>query len=246
MKKKKGFVILLVIVAFLLLIAIGFWIYVSIYYQADNTAKAALQSDEQVTVTEQNGRIAFVPKEPQAGLVFYPGGKVEYQSYAPLLHALAEQDILCIAVQMPFHLAVFNPNAADGIQEEYPSIHRWYIGGHSLGGSMAAVYAADHPHAWEGLILLAAYSTEDLSASGLKVLSVYGSQDGVLNRDKYNSSLSHYPPDFREVIINGGCHAYFGSYGSQQGDGTPTISAEEQIRQTVQAITELLGVHSES
>ena len=105
---------------------------------------------------------------------------MEHTAYAPLMKELAEKDILCVLVKMPFHLAVFDINAADGIREQFPEIKSWYIGGHSLGGSMAASYVSKHTEDFEGLVLLAAYSTEDLSDSGLKVLSVYGSEDGVL------------------------------------------------------------------
>lgn len=240
MKHKKLAITLLIIGGILLTAVIGFLIYVSIYYHADDTAQAALQSDAQVTVTEENGRLVFAPAKPTAGLIFYPGGKVDYHAYAPLLHELARQNMLCIAVEMPFNLAVFRPNAADGIQEAYPSVQRWYIGGHSLGGSMAALYANGHRQQLEGLILLAAYSTADLSDSDLCVLSVYGSEDGVLNRDKYTDNLSHLPGDYRAYIIPGGCHAYFGSYGAQKGDGEPTITPQEQVQQTVRFIMDNL------
>ncbi len=143
--------------------------------------------------------------------------------------ACAEYGILCALVEMPFNLAVFDINAADGIQEMYPDIEDWYIGGHSLGGSMAASYLADHTSDFAGLILLGSYSTADLSDSELKVLSVYGSEDEVLNKKKYDKNLSNLPEDFTEIVIDGGCHAYFGMYGAQDGDGTPTIGNEEQI-----------------
>ena len=167
-KKKKWKVVILLVGGIVLLCIAGFFIYVSIYYHADTTAWEALPSDNDVTVTEQDGALIFAPQEPRAGFIFYPGGKVEYQAYSPLLHTLAKEGFLCIAVKMPFNLAVFNPTAADGWQERYPAIQRWYIGGHSLGGSMAAVYASQHSQQLEGLILLAAYSAEDLSQSGLQ------------------------------------------------------------------------------
>ena len=144
--------------------------------------------------------------------------------------ACAEQGILCILVKMPFNLAVLDVNAADSLREQYPEIERWYIGGHSLGGSMAASYLEKHTEDYEGLILLGSYSTADLSGSGLEVLSIYGSEDKVMNREKYGKNKSNLPDDFTEIIIDGGCHAYFGMYGAQEGDGTPTITNEEQIR----------------
>ncbi len=111
----------------------------------------------------------------------------------------------------------------------------WYIGGHSLGGAMAH-YAAKHTDELDGLVLLAAYSTAALTDSGLRVYAAYGSEDGVLNREKYEADRTNLPQDTTETVIDGGCHAGFGSYGAQKGDGTPTISAEEQQRQTADAL----------
>ena len=161
---------------------------------------------------------------------------MEHTAYAPLLRACAEQGLLCALVRMPGNLAVLDANAADGLQEKYPEITTWYIAGHSLGGAMAANYVAAHSDEYSGLILLAAYSTKDLNQTPLRVLSIYGSEDGVMNRESYQKNWANLPTDTAEVILEGGCHAQFGSYGSQDGNGTPTISGEEQIRQTVEAI----------
>ena len=124
--------------------------------------------------------------------------------------------------------------------EVYQEIEKWYIGGHSLGGAMAASYLSDHVADYEGFILLGAYSTDDLSTTDLKVLSVYGSEDKVLNREKYDNNKQNLPEGFREVVLKGGCHAYFGMYGAQDGDGTPTITNEEQIRLTADTIFEFV------
>ena len=102
---------------------------------------------------------------------------------------------------------------------------------------MAASYLKKHENEYAGLILLASYSTADLSQSDLAVLSVYGSEDGVLNRKKYKENLKNLPSDLTESIIDGGCHAGFGMYGPQKGDGTPRISAAEQIRQAAEQIS---------
>ena len=190
-----------------------------------------IQVEQDVSVTW------FLPNQPTAGLIFYPGGKVEDTAYAPLMRAIAEKGILCGLVKMPGNLAVFSPNAANGLQQAHPEITDWYIGGHSLGGAMAASYAAKHSDDYAGLILLAAYSTKDLTSTSLRVLSIYGSEDGVLNRDSNEKDLKNLP----EVVIDGGCHAQYDSYGAQMGDGTPTISDEEQIQQTATCISRFIG-----
>lgn len=247
-KKKRRFLsrFLVAAAAVVLTACVACGLYLSSYYHADSLALETIeQPADGVTVSREDGRIIFAPEEPRAGLIFYPGGKVQYEAYAPLMEACAEEGLLCILLHMPVNLAVLDINAADGIQEEYPEIDTWYMGGHSLGGSMAASYVSSHAEDYEGLFLLASYSTEDLSGSGLKVLSIYGSEDGVLKMDSYEKYKTNLPSDFSEVILAGGCHAYFGCYGAQKGDGTPTISNEEQIRLTAEAIGQSAGTAAE-
>ncbi len=235
--KKRTKVILAVCLTFLFLLGIGGYAYVADYYHADEAALAAMAYlTDDVQIKEDGNVTWFIPQEPIAGLIFYPGGKVEHTAYAPLLRACAEQGFLCALVWMPDNLAVLDANAADGLPEKYPKITTWYIAGHSLGGAMAANYAAAHSDDYSGLILLAAYSTKNLTQTPLRVLSIYGSEDGVMDRDAYKKNWANLPADTTEVILEGGCHAQFGSYGFQDGDGTPTISGEEQIRQTAEAI----------
>ena len=132
--------------------------------------------------------------------------------------------------------AVFDANAAEGIPEQFPEVTNWYLGGHSLGGSMAASYLAKYADDYAGLILFGSYSTTDLSETGLSVLSVYGSEDKVLNKENYEADKANLPADFTEIVLEGGCHAYFGMYGAQEGDGNPTITNEEQIFLTAEHI----------
>ena len=240
--KKRTRIILSVCLALLLVIGIGGYAYMSDYYHADETALEAMAYQTGRVQTEQDGDVIwFVPKDPIAGLIFYPGGKVEHTAYAPLLHACAENGILCALVRMPGNLAVLDANAADGLRKEYPEISTWYIAGHSLGGAMAAGYAAAHEKDFDGLILLAAYSTKNLAQTSLRVLSVYGSEDGVMDRGSYERNRANLPADTTEVVLDGGCHAQFGSYGPQDGDGVPTISGEEQVRRTAGVIAAFIG-----
>ena len=241
-KRKRKLWIILGSIALVLAILVGACaIYLSDYYHADMDAIKAFAADSTAQMqTLDNGNILFAPENATQGFIFYPGGKVEHKAYIPLIQALSEQGVLCVLVEMPFNLAVFDVSAADGIQEQYPQIEEWYIGGHSLGGSMAASYLADHTDDYKGLVLLGAYSTADLSDNGLDVLSVYGSEDKVMNREKYADNQSNLPDNFTEVVIDGGCHAYFGMYGAQDGDGTPTITVEEQINFTADKIFEMI------
>ena len=239
MKEKKPVIRIVLWVLTMLLAACS--VYFANYYHAEPAAVEALAPAGAVAVqTAENGDIVFAPEGARVGFIFYPGGKVEHTAYIPLMQALSARGILCVLVEMPFRLAVFDVDAAAGIPEDFPQIEHWYIGGHSLGGSMAASYVAEHVSSFEGLVLLGSYSTADLSESDLSVLSIYGSEDRVLNREKYEQNKQNLPENFRETVIDGGCHAYFGMYGAQEGDGTPSITNREQIELTAEAIISLV------
>lgn len=226
------------IVAFLIIFSA---VYVSDYYRTDKEAVEQFGISQNTTKKEISDRVmAFIPEEKMAGLIFYPGGKVEHTAYEPLMSALADKGIASVLVKMPLNLAVLDMNAADGIREQFSDIDKWYIGGHSLGGSMAAMYAAKNADYFEGLVLLGAYSTADLSTDVVDVLSIYGSEDRVMNRDKYDEYKSNLPSDFTEYIIEGGCHAGFGMYGAQKGDGVPTMTGEEQLKITAEKIVDFI------
>lgn len=206
----------------------AFVTYTSDYY-------TALSYDTAVTQTEDY--LIYGTKDSGCGMIFYPGAKVDEAAYAPVMEGLAESGIFCVVVRMPYHLAVLKPDAAEGVMEAYPDITRWYLGGHSLGGAMAASWAAEHADACEGLILLAAYPTKELGE--LPVLSLYGDRDQVLNREKYEKAigLAHVCTG---RVIEGGNHAGFGNYGAQDGDGEAAITKEEQWQVTIDYILDFV------
>ena len=236
---------ILVPLAAVFLLVAGVFIYIGNYYHAGETAMTLVETPAETVhmVVDEEGRMIFEPAvEADTGIIFYPGGKVQAESYAPLLSALAEEGILTVLVPMPANLAVLDSDAADGITTKYAHIEDWYMAGHSLGGSMAAAYLGDQLEAaegtvFDGLILLAAYSTADLSESPFAALSIYGDKDGVLDMDKYEKYYDNLPAALTdETIIKGGNHAQFGDYGQQKGDGKAEIDGEEQVKQTVEAI----------
>ena len=241
---KKLIKVFICIIVSIAVVSGAFALYVSDYYRADYTALSNYKVDGALTVTTIDGntvKTVYAPQKSDSLLIFYPGGKVEHTAYEPLMVACTAKGITCVLVEMPFNLAVFDINAADSVKEMFPDIEKCYIGGHSLGGSMAAAYLADNTSDFDGLILLGSYSTEDFSNSEIEVLSVYGSEDKVLNKEKYEESRANLPSDFEERIIDGGCHAYFGMYGTQDGDGTPTITNEEQLSVTADAIARFIN-----
>lgn len=235
MKKKIFGVIILFGV---LLTAAGVW-YVNDYYHSEVTIEDYASKSDSVQVTVIDDGVFLDGKGTEDAIIFYPGAKVEYTSYLPLFYNLAEQGVDCFLVKMPFNLAIFGKNKADDIISEY-NYEDWYLSGHSLGGAMAASYASKHLDTISGLILLAAYPTSSLQSDNFSVISIYGSEDGVLNMKKLEKGRKYMPEDYTEICINGGNHAWFGNYGKQEKDNEATISHEEQQRQTIEAILSML------
>lgn len=216
--------------------------FVSDYYHATDQAQAALVKSDSISIEQlDRGSYALVPDGAKAGLVFYPGAKVDPVAYAPLMRQCANRGILCIVAAMPFNLALFDSNAAAGLMGKFPQIDSWYIGGHSLGGAMAASFADGHDGSLKGLVLLAAYPDCNLTDNDVRTLNIYGSEDGVLNRQRYEDGKAKLPDGAAEVVIEGGNHAGFGNYGDQAGDNAASISPEEQQRQTADAIAQLVA-----
>ena len=232
-KYRKRIIIFGSIISFILLILVVFAIYFGSYYRAVDV-ESYLESSENVTVLDE-GDLVFKPTgEIKAGLIFYPGAKVEYTSYSPLMYELAKEGIMCVLVEMPLNFAIFGVDKAKDIMSDYDEISKWYLMGHSLGGAMIASFAGENSENVAGLILLAAYSTTDVSS--IDTLLIYGSNDLVLNKEKYEECKKNLSDSFIESIIIGGNHANFASYGKQKSDGEATISIDEQIDLTVQSI----------
>ncbi len=241
---RRGLRIFLVLIGLILVLsAAGFVVWGETPAQPMPEALAALKSDAQVTVTSGQW-LVFSPaaSEPTTGFIIYPGGRVDYRAYAPAAHQIAAQGYLVVIVRMPFNLAVFDVNAAQNVQAAYPQIQHWVIGGHSLGGAMAATFARTHPEAVQGLELWAAYpaSSEDLSHSGLHVVSIFGSLDGLATGGKIDASRPLLPSDTTWVQIFGGNHAQFGWYGDQAGDNPASISRSDQQTQIINATLSFL------
>lgn len=215
---------------------------------AQDLALAALESDEAVDVIQSNDSdwIIFLPTgpQPEVGYIIYPGGWVDPRAYAPLARDIAEEGFLVVLDPAPFNLAVADFNSANRIIDAFPEIAAWGIGGHSLGGAMAAQYIAANPGRAGGLALYAAYPAggTDLSAAPIVATSIYGDNDGVAVPSEVLAGAERLPPDTIFVLIPGGNHTQFGSYGEglQAGDNPAGISAEEQRRLTAQATVDML------
>jgi dienelactone hydrolase len=227
----------------LLLLGLAFILWASATSQPMPEALAALESDEEVLV-ETEPWLVFRPldQDPTTGLILYPGGRVDPRAYAPPARALAQEGHLVVIVPMPLNLAFFAPGRAADVMTAFPGVENWAVGGHSLGGAMAANYAHSNPESVHGLVLWASYpaGSDDLSGYQLAVSSIYGTQDGLATEDEIAASRALLPPGAQWTAIEGGNHAQFGWYGAQSGDNATTISREEQQAQIVAATLQLL------
>ncbi len=207
-------------------------------------ALAALQSDARVQVDMQPW-LVFRPlgAQPTTGLIFYPGGLVDPRAYAPMARDIAARGYLVVIVPMPLNLAFLDVNGAQAVIRAFPTIPRWALGGHSLGGVAAAMFIQEHPDTVQGLVLWASYPApgDNLSEHALRTVSIYGTRDGLATNGKIDASRPLLPPSTRWVAIEGGNHGQFGWYGLQSGDGAATISREQQQEQIVSATTDLLS-----
>lgn len=209
---------------------------------ASDVALQALNTDSSVRVGLESGVYTFAPAEgtPSVGLIFYPGGRVDYRAYSPVLRMIAAQGYFVALVPAPLNLAFFDINAAARVQAQFPEVQAWVVGGHSLGGVAAVEYAKSHLTQIDGLVLFASYPADDaLKNTDLKVLSIYGTRD-IVPVEEFDGYKALLPEDATYVVLEGGNHAQFGSYGPQAGDNEATISPEEQWEQTATATAKFL------
>lgn len=236
---KKIKIVLCIILAILIL-SIGFAVYyVNDYYHAESSITHYLKGNENVTVEKINNGYYVDGPGNNSALIFYPGAKVEYTAYIPLLMNISNNGVDCFLVEMPFNIAFFGKDRADDIINN-DSYHysNWYLSGHSLGGIVASDYTSDHTNQLKGLILVASYPNKNITTP---TLLVYGSNDNVLNKKSLEESKSYIKGELNETIINGANHAQFGFYGQQDKDGIASISQDEQINKTVTSILEFIN-----
>lgn len=222
--------------ALIVIVSIGFFVWTQFTYGP---------TDEGTTYAEQgtvrDDRLEFGKRDSTVGFILYPGAKVEKEAYAFYGVRLAEEGVFTVIPGLRLNLGILDIDAAEAVIDDYPEIERWYVGGHSLGGSAASSFAESHLDEVEGLILLASYPINSLRDSGLRVLSIYGDQDGLLTLpEDIEKSKGDLPEDTRFVEISGGNHANFGMYGKQKGDNDSSLTDQEQLTQVTDEIVQFL------
>ena len=234
-KKIVAIVTLPVLIFGLVVFAVA---YVCDFYRADRDMIDAFRPVGTYDYSEDShGNLIFDSEGADTGFIFYPGGKVEKEAYIPLMLLLADRGIKCVLLDITFNLAILDMDAARGIAEEHPEINTWYVGGHSLGGVAAASFASQNKVG--GVVLLASYPTVDIS--DMPVASIFGSRDGVMNREKYEDSRALLPYDLYEYVIDGGNHSGFAMYGEQDGDYETSMDNDEQIIITSEIILSFIN-----
>jgi len=231
MKKHKK--LLITILLILLALTLLFFQYTSDYSRALSNA---VETANTYSTPLENGDLYFEADDLENYtednlFIFYPGGKVEYTAYAPLIHKLQEKGQNIVLVKMPFNLAVFGKNKADDYLNQMDGIENYYLIGHSLGGAMASSYASEHVSDVDFLFLLGAYLYGDYPSN--KQATIYGSNDLGLDQSKitYSDNI---------LVIQGGNHAGFGYYGLQDGDGDLEITADDEQNQAVDYIMQFI------
>ncbi len=252
-------IVLILLLTTIIFVFVGFKLYTGKYYKADEEMIAGIAEevgDSVSSYTSDSGTV-FLPKKlaAKAVVVFYPGGKVEYTAYSGLMYELSDKGYICIIPRMTGNLAFLNIDAIDDLRKSYAEDVAivndldWYLAGHSLGGVAACSYLADKAKneegdlvaGFKGIILCASYPASSLADTKLRLISIRGSDDGVLNMENYEESRGNWPANSVENVIQGGIHSYFGCYGIQEGDGTPAITNREQLDMTADIIDEWIS-----
>jgi hypothetical protein len=201
----------------------------------------AVDEDPALAVEERDGGYVLADADPdgeRVGLVFYPGARVDPAAYLPALAGLVERtDVRVYVPRVPLGFAVLDPGRAADVRTG-PDVTVRYVGGHSLGGAMACRYAGENAGRVDGVVLLASYCADDVSDTGLDVLTVTGERDAVVDRSRLAASRERVPADARFVELDGFNHSSFGAYHGQPDDRPATVGDAEADRELTRVLVE--------
>ena len=222
-------------------------------FRARGFDKSILESDSKVAVAETSRFISFRPNASSqpVGLIFFPGGMVQPEAYAPMSRTIAEQGYSVFIVKLPLGSAPLKSQEADVINQALEiissneSIQHWFVGGHSRGAAIASRFAYAHGASFDGLILIGTSHPKeqafDLSSTTLTVTKIYATNDGLASPDEVKDNALYLPANTTWVLIEGGNHSQFGYFGKLLFDNPATISREQQQELTIDAILSALS-----
>ncbi|WP_075201323.1 DUF1295 domain-containing protein [Leucobacter japonicus] len=233
------------VLSLVLVAVVGFVIWAEQTYQAEPQALAAVSQDDRVEVSQAGGPIVMTPtgEANGQGLVFFAGAKVVPEAYEATFRDTVAAGTTVVITQSLLNLPLFETRPLADFTGLAPEVTSWSVGGHSMGGVKACMYADADRDAVDGLVLLASYCSGDALAArdDLPVLSISGTNDGLATPEKIEASAAGLPADTEFVAIDGGVHAQFGAYGAQSGDGEPTISDDAARAQITEALEEFFA-----
>lgn len=240
MRKKKKIVISLISV-FLIGIYIFFYSYFSKEYKSLINEKIALENISNVKIDISKDIIVLLPKEKsEIGIIFYPGAKVDYRAYLRMASLISQHGIAVYIPKMPLNFAIFDSDRFKEVIETNKNIKKWYLAGHSLGGAAISKYLETDERI-KGIIYFASYPTKTINSSKKQVLAMFGSQDGLITKEKREEKVKLLPENAQILVIEGGNHAGFGNYGTQDNDGQAIISAEEQQEIAAETVNKFIN-----
>jgi hypothetical protein len=198
---------------------------------------------------DDNIYYSFMPKNttPKTAFIIIPGGNSDPEGLAPTAHQIAAAGYLVIIVPMPDCVSMPNGGKrADKIISDFENIEKWVIGGHSVGAVSACLYAAGNDDIIDGVVIWASIPPGDMTALGVKILTVYGSEDGRNPPESVALQASLLPVNSIFVKIEGGNHTQFAYYDTSpdlylEGDKPATITLEEQQNIIVNATVDFLS-----
>ena len=171
------------------------------------------------------------------------GAFIPEGSYIPVMAGLAEKGYTCFLPHHPLNFATLGNEITEKIRKDNPQIKKWYIAGHSMGGSMALEDVLEHPEIFSGLIFMGSFAGRDITASGVPVLLLFAENDGVCVYESHKKYRVNCPADTEEYVIAGGNHAGFGDYKKQMFDGEASITPEEQHRKADEIMLDWISRH---
>jgi hypothetical protein len=190
----------------------------------------AVLEDDRLEVTREDGVLTLRPDggDDDEAVVFLPGAGVPPEAYLPNWAPVVTESGLTVHIpDVPLRFAILARGRADDVRARFPATRTWWLGGHSLGGATASFVAADaEPGQWRGVVFWASYPADSASLADrddLTVVSVAGAEDGLSTPADVAERRDLLPADAQVTVLDGVVHAQFGAYGTQRGDGTPTV-----------------------
>lgn len=220
------------------------------YSAAQSVATPA--SGDGIAVKMMDDYLEFRPKEggedAVVGVIILPAALVSPFAYSILARSLAQRGYPTFVVRLPFNLAFYGwttpgkiikrPQQEDGLKP--PT--KWVLVGHSLGTLGVELFTEARPECVNGVVYMGGGGkpTGKLANHGLPSLVIRGSRDPFTAEKDMQKAVDKLPRGTEVCVVEGGNNRGFASYSRQPLDWEATITTEEQLRITMEALTEFI------